>query len=403
VNILYVAPRLPYPPTKGEKTRAFHQIRELAKTHRVHLACTVDPKDDIDGLQMLRRCCASVEAVPTTRAAIRARSAWALIRGHPQWAFSHASVALAERVVGKLRAEKFDMILGSSVAVAECLRRVEDVPKVLDFMDVASELWRAAAEQRTFPVSGLYRVEARRLGRYEAEIAASVDCSIVVSEVEARLFRRRQHDFPVSVVGNGVDLEYFAPAAEGSEPPGSTRVVFTGTMDYFPNVDAVRYFYRSILPRVQETVPAVHFDIVGRDPTRSVRALARDPRVTVTSSVPDVRVYLAQAAVAVAPLRVARGIQNKVIEAMAMGAPVVGTSAALEGLELTDEDGARRADDPEAFSREVTALIRDRDWRRHCSLRARCYVERCHRWDTHGARLSGVLDAVAANRHARYG
>lgn len=400
MNILYVAPRLPYPPTKGDKIRAFHQIRELAKEHRVHLACGIDPKDDVDGVKVLRRYCASVEAVPTTRTAIRARSAWALIRGQPQWAFSHASTELGERIARRLEAEKFDVILGSTVAAAESVRRVDGVLKVLDFMDAVSDLWRTSAEYRGFPASQLYRLEARRLARYEAEVAAGLDCSIVVSEVEARLFRRQGRGFPVSVVGNGVDLEYFAPTEEASMLPESPRVVFTGTMDYFPNVDAVLYFCRSILRRVREAVPAVHFDIVGRDPTRSVRALARDHQVTVTSSVPDVRVYLARATVAVAPFRAARGIQNKVIEAMAMGVPVVGTSVALEGLELTDEDGARRADDPETFAREITALLQDPSWRRQCSLQARRYVERCHRWDDHGARLSGVLRAVAASRHA---
>jgi sugar transferase (PEP-CTERM/EpsH1 system associated) len=400
VNILYVAPRLPYPPSKGDKTRAFHQIRELSKEHRVHLVCAIDPKDDVHGLQALREHCASVEAVRTSRAAIRARSAWALIRGRPQWAFSHAPTGLAERVARKLGAEPFDVILGSWVAAAECVRRVAGVPKVLDFVDVVSELWRMAAEYSGFPASRLYGLEARRLARYEAEVATEVDCSLVVSEAEACLFRRQDPAVPVSVVGNGVDLEYFSPAAERSVLPETPRVVFTGTMDYLPNVDAVVYFCRSILPRVREAVPAVHFVVVGRDPSRSVRALARERQVTVTSSVPDVRVHLANAALAVAPLRIGRGIQNKVIEAMAMGVPVVGTSVAFAGLELTDLDGARRADDPETFSREITSLLQHSSWRRQCSIRARRYVERCHRWDIHGAHLSRILRAVAASRGA---
>lgn len=403
MRILYVAPRVPYPPTKGDKIRAFHQIRELAKQHAVHLICGIDPKDDGAGLEALRRYCTSIEAVSTTRMAIRLRVAGALFRGRPQWAFSHREKGLGERVWQKLRAEKFDAILGSSVAVAECLRGVNDVPKALDFVDTVSELWRAAAEYRRFPASSFYRVEARRLARYEQEIARSFDCSIFVSEAEARLFRRRGFDLPVSVVGNGVDLEYFSPSGESSRRGESPTVVFTGTMDYFPNADAVRHFCRSIFPTVRAAVPGVHFYVVGRDPTRPVRALARERQVTVTAAVADVRVYLAHATVAVAPFRVARGVQNKVLEAMAMGVPVVGTSQAFEGLELIDGDGARRADDPHLFSEELAALLTDASWRRRCSRQARRYVEQYHRWDVQGARLNEVLNAIVGTERKQHG
>jgi sugar transferase (PEP-CTERM/EpsH1 system associated) len=397
VNILYVAPRLPYPPAKGDKTRAFHQIAELAKEHRVHLVCAIDPKDDVAGLPALGRHCASVEAVRIGRGAIRARAAWALLRGNPRWAFSHVSRALTERVARKLSAERFDVVLGSWIASAECLRRVNGVPRVLDFVDVVSELWRMAAAFAGFPASGIYRLEARRLARYEAQTASDLDGSVVVSEAEARLLRRQRADLDVSVVGNGVDLEYFTPPPDGRPASASTpHVVFTGTMDYLPNVDAVTYFCRSVLPRVREAIPGVRFEVVGRDPTPAVRALARESRVTVTSAVPDIRDYLGRATVAVAPLRIGRGIQNKVIEAMAMGVPVVATDVALEGLSLTDEDGARRANDPDTLAREVVDLIQRPSWRRECSLRARRFVEVNHRWDVHGARLRSVLEAVAA-------
>src|SRR6185436_3795466 len=234
--------------------------------------------------------------------------------------------ALVRLVRRTLHAEPVDAILVSSVTVARCVQGVNGVPKVLDFVDVDSALWRASAARRMPPLSWLQRLEARRLARFEIETVRRFDHALFVSAAEARDFGRRAGDPPVAVVGNGVDLDAFA-LRNGT--PVAPEIVFTGTMDYFPNVDAVQYLSASILPRVRDAVPAARFTIVGRNPTRAVRRLAREPEVTVTGAVPDVRPYLARAAVAVAPMRIARGVQNKVLEAMAAGVPVVATSVAL--------------------------------------------------------------------------
>jgi polysaccharide biosynthesis protein PslH len=398
MNILYVTHRIPYPPTKGDKIRAFHQIRELARRHAVHLACGIDARDDAGGLKSLEGYCASIEAAPSSRAAVRLRAARAMLRGRSHTAFAHASRWLEQQIIRHRRRVRFDAILVATVAAAETVRRITDIPKALDFVDLVSGLWEQTAAYRSFPASWLHRLECRRLARYELEVARAFDCSIFASEAEAQAFRRRGGEAPVEVVGNGVDLEYFAPPGAG---PSSPAVVFTGTMDYFPNVDAVLYFSRAVLPRIQAVVPDTHFWVVGRDPTGPVQALARLGQVTVTGPVPDVRGHLGCAAVAVAPFRVARGVQNKILEAMAMGIPVVATSVALEGLGVTDGDGARRADDPETFAREVLALLRDPAWRQRCSLNARRYVERDHRWESQGARLNGILEMmVERRRHA---
>jgi len=243
------------------------------------------------------------------------------------------------------------------------------------------------------PAAWLSRLEARRLRRLEARLAREFDRLVVASAAEAALFRARVADVPVEVVSNGVDVEYFRPAADAA-PAEPASVVLTGTMDYAPNVDAACFFAREVLPRLRARLPDLRFRIVGRDPARAVRALAAERGVEVTGSVADVRPYLAAAAAAVAPLRVARGIQNKVLEAMAMGVPVVATSAALAGLVADPGDGARRADDADAFVREVHALVTDPAWRRRCAAAARAHVERHHRWQDHGARLLAVLRAA---------
>lgn len=398
MTILYLAHSVPYPPSKGEKIRAFHQIRELARAHRVHLVCGIEERDDVTGLDALAKLCASVQAIPIGRIARRLRAVRALVLGEARSASSHSSAALGRLVKQTLRSERFDVILVSSVAVAKCVQRVNNIPKALDFVDVDSELWRATAAHRAGPLSWLDRLEARRLACYEVEVARCFDHAIFVSKAEARTFGHRAGDPPVAVVGNGVDLDAFAPDPAQSVPQNPPEVVFTGTMDYFPNVDAVRYFSRSILPRVRDAVPQVRLSVVGRNPTRAVRRLTREHQVSVTGWVPDVRPHLARATVAVAPLRIARGIQNKILEAMASGVPVVATSVALEGLETTDGDGVRRADDPSSFAREVVALLRDPAQRAWCSGEARRFVEEHHRWDACGAQLSRLLEAIVEKR-----
>lgn len=189
-------------------------------------------------------------------------------------------------------------------------------------------------------------------------------------------------------------MDYFAPTPR--LPSGAPVIVFVGSMDYFPNIDAVRYFCRHIFPSIKEVLPAVRFYIVGRNPTKAVKELGRQPQITVTGSVPDVRPYLVQAGVAVAPFRIARGIQNKNLEAMAMGVPVVGTSTAFEGMAATELDGVRITDGPEQFAQEVLALLNDPKRRRQCSLRARCYVQRNHKWEDQGARLAHLLRTIPA-------
>jgi len=192
-----------------------------------------------------------------------------------------------------------------------------------------------------------------------------------------------------------MDLDHLSPQRNGSPRLDPPHVAFVGAMDYFPNVDATRFFCRDIFPLVKAAFAEVRFDIVGRNPTRLVKELARDPHVTVTGSVPDVRPFLARAAVAVAPFRLARGLQTKILEAMAMGLPVVGTSQAFQGTQATEADGIRVADEPRHFAETVLRLLADRNLHLQCSVQARQYVERHHRWDDHAARLEALLQQAS--------
>jgi sugar transferase (PEP-CTERM/EpsH1 system associated) len=269
---------------------------------------------------------------------------------------------------------------------------------IIDFIDVDSEKWRTYGELSSFPLSAIYRREAKTLRRYEGKLIGAFDHCVVTTEVEAEALRRHERENSISVVSNGVDLEYFK-SASSDVSHNRRNIVFTGVMDYFPNVDAVRYFCESIFPRVRDAVPGGRFYIVGRNPTRQVRKLARQSGVVVTGTVPDVRPYFMQAAVGVAPFRLARGVQNKVLEAMAMGLPVVGTSETFKGIMATEADGIRIADDPRSFAKAVIALLKSNpDTRRRLAKQTRSYVERNHRWEDQGEKLDRILLGVIERR-----
>ena len=398
MKILYLAHRLPYPPNKGEKIRTFHQIQQLAKNHTIHLCSFVDDPDDLPHVSALRQYCASVEVIYRSQAPTVFLAAAAFLRRSPFSVSLFYRKALAEKVLQKAARERFDCIIVSSSSMAQYAYQVPDIPKILDFIDVDSEKWRLYAQHHSFLRSFVYRLEAQRLARYEETIARVFDHSIFSSEAESRLFQARASGRPVSAISNGVDLDHFAPSPIDSLAASRPTVVFTGVMDYFPNVDAVAYFCRDIFPVVRRTVPDARFYIVGRNPTRQVRDLGKQTNVMVTGAVPDVRLYLAQARVAVAPVRLACGVQNKILEAMAMGVPVVGTAETFKGIAASEQDGVRIAGDSLSFARQVTTLLRDAAFSREAGLQARRYVERHHRWEDQGVKLEALLEEVVWRR-----
>jgi sugar transferase (PEP-CTERM/EpsH1 system associated) len=395
VNILYISHCVPFPPDKGEKIRAFHQIRYLSREHTIHLACLITDPNDANYLKNMEEYCASVDAAYRNPRIATLLSGLSVIAGKPFSVGSFYSRDLKKKIVQRLRSTKLDCILVFTSSMAQYVRHVSAVPKLIDFVDVDSELWRLSAGCHPFPFSWVHSLEATRLARYEEAIARIFDHSIFASKEEARIFQPRASGRFVSVVPNGVDFDCFSQITHEAPLSDYPILLFMGTMDYFPNVDAVRYFCREILPLIQKQLPSTHFEIVGRCPTRNVRRLAKNRQVTVTGPVTDVRPYLARAAIMVAPFRIARGIQNKVLEAMASGLPVVGTSVAFQGLDEVRSAGVHVADDPQEFALKVIALLKDPESRRRCVLQAAQYVKGHHQLQDQGARLSRLLLEVA--------
>jgi len=403
VKILYLAHRLPYPPNKGEKIRVFNQIRQLARKHTIHLCSFVDDPADLAQTNNLKNCCASVEVVYRNNAATIILALTALIRNHPLSVQLFYRKAFAELVRRKSATERFDCIIVSCSSMAQYVVSSSGIPKIIDFIDVDSEKWRLYGQHRALPLSFVYCREGEQLARYEENITSLFDHSILCSRQEAEILRKRAKERPISVIANGVDLDYFSPSAITSCSRVRPVIVFTGVMDYYPNVDAVRYFCQDILPLVGERLPAAQFYIVGRNPARQVVELGKQINVVVTAAVPDVRPYLAQATVAVAPFRVARGVQNKVLEAMAMGIPVVGTREAFKSMAVTERDGIRVAHDPRSFAQHVITFLQgDATSRRQAARQARAYVERHHRWEDRGAELERLIEEVVRNHRQKH-
>jgi sugar transferase (PEP-CTERM/EpsH1 system associated) len=305
---------------------------------------------------------------------------------------------LHRRVRLRLAGEPFDLILLYSSSMAQFVETVKDVPRIMNFCDLDSLKWRQYATAVPAPMRWVYSLEAERLLRYERHVAATFDHSLVCTSRELEDCRRYLPGTSVSCVGNGVDLDFFKPQALLRE---QHALVFVGIMDYLPNVDGVIWFCHEILPHIRAHFPAVTFTICGARPTRRVRRLQELPGVTVTGRVPDVRPFLARASLGVVPLRLGRGVQNKLLESMAMGLPVVATTVAAGGVQAEAGTELLVADDPKSFAGAVVHLLGEETLRVRMGEAARNVMERIYAWDVQLAALDAVVERVATGTPIR--
>ncbi|MCU0965640.1 MAG: TIGR03087 family PEP-CTERM/XrtA system glycosyltransferase [Burkholderiaceae bacterium] len=358
-NLLYLVHRMPYPPNKGDKVRSYHLLKHLTQRHRVFVGTFIDDPDDEAHVDALRGLCAGLHVAPLHPLRARVASLAGLLHGEALTLRYYRNAALRQWVEQTVRHESIDAVVVFSSSMAQYAEGLR-LPMLVDFVDVDSAKWTQYADNHRWPMSWLYRREGDALLAYERAIASRCARAFFVTEKETELFRSLAPECTqqVEAVSNGVDADYFAPDRGRPSPfeVGELPVVFTGAMDYWPNIDAVTWFAQDMLPRLRERWPALRFHIVGRSPPAALRALASDA-VSVTGTVPDVRPYLQHAAVVVAPLRLARGIQNKILEAMAMGRPVVATRDCAEAIGAAAGCELLWAADADAFVREVDALL----------------------------------------------
>jgi sugar transferase (PEP-CTERM/EpsH1 system associated) len=396
-DLLLLIHRIPYPPNKGDKIRSYHLLKHLAQHYRVHLATFVDDANDWQYVPHVEALCASSHFAAMQPLLARVKSLGALLKNRSLSLDYYRDAAMARWVKDTVAAHKIGRVLVFSSAMAQYADPYRDARRVIDFCDVDSDKWRQYAEQKSWPMSWLYRYEANQLLAYERQVASDYDASLFVSAPEADLFRQLAPESTARIghFSNGVDTEYFSPEHALANPyaAGERALVFTGAMDYWPNVDAVQWFAADIFPALRERFGDVRFYIVGSRPAPAVQALAKLPGVVVTGTVPDVRPYIAHAAVAVAPLRIARGIQNKVLEAMAMAAAVVVSPQALEGIEAVPGADLVLAPDGAAFIAAVAALLAGPDSARTAlGAAARARVQARYSWSSNLACIGESLE-----------
>lgn len=385
--------RIPYPPNKGDKIRSYHMLKHLARHYDVVLATFVDDPDDWRHAALVREMCVDTYFGALHPWQARMRCLAALVRNEPLSLAWYRDEKLAQWVHAAVARERIRRIVVFSSPMAQYAQPYGLARRVIDFCDVDSDKWKQYACARRGPARWLYRHEASRLLAYEREVARQCDSALFVSRPEAQLFRKLAPESAAKTdhFNIGVDSSFFSPARGYANPylHGAEPIVFCGAMDYWPNVDAARWFAREVLPLVRKERPRAVFYIVGARPLAQVMRLARDGEVVVTGTVADVRPYVAHAAVSVAPLRVARGVQTKVLEAMSMAKTVVVSPQALGGIEAKAGEELLLADGVAQFSAQVIGALGRPDPR--LGRAARMAVRRHYAWSTS---LDKVLEQI---------
>lgn len=393
--LLFLCHRIPFPPNKGDKIRSFNILKQLAGQYDIYLAAFVDDDNDWQYEKDLQPYCKEMSLLPLKPLWGKVRGLLGMVLGKPISLPYFFSSRLQQWVIATIRSAGIKKAFVYSSAMAQYIEGAELDKRVADFVDVDSDKWRQYAEKTANPVLKLiYQWEYRTLAAYEKKITAAFDAVTLVSEDEAVFFREQlpaELAAKVDAFPNGVDGEFFNPDTCGPRPIKDDYLVFTGAMDYWANVDAVLWFVEYVWPVIHKQHPALKFAIVGGNPTDKVKALARRENILVTGRVEDIRPYIKHAQLAVAPLRIARGIQNKVLEAMAMQQAVVMTSMAAEGIRLPANQQSLVTDEADLFAGSCLEMLSRPEKIAALGQENREWIARHYRWQAVVEKLAAVL------------
>lgn len=391
MKVLYICHRTPFPPDKGEKIRAFHQLKALSAKHDVDLFTLSDQRATRADLDALAQYCRRVTVRRIHPATRRLRALSGILSQSPLTLPYFYSGELKQRIREAILLRGYDRIFVYCSAMAQYVDWVRDIPILTDLVDIDSDKWSQYATFTPLPMSAVYKTEGERLREYERRICRRSEFVIVTTAREAALGREISPGAAIEVIPNGVDTEYFKPQGypgERDEPV----IVFTGDMSYFPNEAAVVSFVGRVFPWVRRQIPDAQFTIVGRNPTDKVKRLGSVSGVKVTGAVPDVRPWLDKAKVAVAPFTIAAGIQNKVLEALAYGRPVVATRKVLQGLSGPVAKVIRSGESPEELASAVVELLRNTGMAQNLGAEGRRQVTTEYSWSRSAEQLLSLVE-----------
>ena len=359
-DLLFLAHRIPYPPNKGDKIRSYHLLKYLTNAYTVHLGAFIDDPNDWKYPDKLDAICAETFYLGLNPFRSKIKSLQGLLTDEALSLPYYKNQAMQDWVNKTINSYSIKKVLIFSSVMAQYINETHDVEMIVDFVDVDSDKWRQYANSKKGLGAWIYKRESKYLFTYEKKIAEQAKASFFVSEQEAALFKNLAPEVTKKIthINNGVDTDYFSPELTFSTPYPANEdiIVFTGAMDYWANVDAVKWFAENVFPHIKKNHPTLKFYIVGSRPAKEVEALANNA-VVVTGAVEDVRPYLAHAKLALAPLRIARGIQNKVLEAMAMGKCVIATSAAMEGIPYDETLDVSVGDEVDVVIKQLEELL----------------------------------------------
>jgi sugar transferase (PEP-CTERM/EpsH1 system associated) len=395
MNILYVCHRFPFPPKRGGKIRPFNMIRHLsASGHQVTVCSLARSPEEAEEGRGIAPYCAAFEMAQVSDPVQTLRMVARLPLAKPSSMGYFYSASLRQRVRRLLSAQQWDLIFVHCSSVAQYVEQVRDVPKILDFGDMDSQKWLEYANYKPFPLSLGYRLEGNKMLAAEKRLARLFDLCTATTRAEWETLEGYGTGVATDWFPNGVDAEFFCPSGE---PYDADTISFIGRMDYYPNQECMARFCEQIWPVLRSRRPNVKLLIIGADPSPEMRKLGDLPGVTVTGSVPDVRPFVRQSAVMVAPLNIARGTQNKILEAMAMGVPVVTSRVAAGGVDAESVKHFLVADTCEEYSAAILRILDDPAERQRLAVAGRKRMLSNHAWPHSMARLDEIIDRCVRN------